>query len=139
MGAPPGYAPGSRRRSARRGEQRARPAVSVPRPAIDDGAVVAVIAASLLSLVFMIATIAAGAGDLPDWFPVHLNASGDPDRWGNSGWLWRIPFGALMTLVMSLAIAALVWKRDRFAARFTIVGTAAAQVLAWVALIDFIW
>jgi len=100
---------------------------------------VAVIGASLLSLVFMVATIAAGAGDLPEWFPIHLNASGDADAWGTSDVLWRIPFGVLIATAMSVAIAAILWKRDRFAARFAISGAAIVQVLAWVALVDFIW
>jgi hypothetical protein len=113
--------------------------VSVPRPAINDSAVIGIVAASLLSLVFMAATIAAGAGDLPDSFPIHLDASGDPDLWGTSDTLWRIPFGTLMALIMSLVIAAFLWKRDRFAARTAIAGTALVQVLAWVALIDFVW
>jgi hypothetical protein len=97
------------------------------------------VVASLLSLVLMAATIAAGAGDLPDWFPIHLDASGDPDLWGTSDALWRIPFGVLIALVMSLVIAAFLWKRDRFAARTAIAGTALVQVLAWVALLDFVW
>lgn len=87
----------------------------------------------------MVASIAAGAGDLPEWFPIHLDAAGNPDVWGTDAVLWRIPFGALMAMVMALIIAGFLWKRDRFAARMAIVGTAAIQVLAWVALIDFIW
>ncbi len=87
----------------------------------------------------MIASIAAGAGDLPEWFPIHYDASGNVDRWGTQSVLWRIPFGAFMAMIMSLVIAAFLWKRDRFAARFAITGSAVVQVLAWVALIDFIW
>ncbi|MGD9711306.1 MAG: hypothetical protein AB7V46_04470 [Thermomicrobiales bacterium] len=127
------------RRPTRTREPRNRSAITVPKPAINDGAVVAVVAGSLLSIVFMVASIAAGAGDLPEWFPIHLDAAGNPDVWGTDAVLWRIPFGALMAMVMALIIAGFLWKRDRFAARMAIVGTAAIQVLAWVALIDFIW
>ncbi len=87
----------------------------------------------------MVASIAAGSADLPDWFPIHLDAAGNPDLWGTDSVLWRIPFGAFMALIMSLVIAAFLWSRDRFAARLAITGTAAVQILAWVALIDFIW
>jgi hypothetical protein len=87
----------------------------------------------------MLATIAAGASRVPDWFPIHLNASGQPDRWGTPDSLWRIPFGMTMALLMSIGIAVVVWNRDRFAARFALAGTAMVQVLAWVALIDLIW
>lgn len=87
----------------------------------------------------MLASIAAGAGDLPEWLPIHLDASGNVDVWGTKATLWRIPLGALMALIMGLVVAAFLWKRDRFAARFAIVGTAIVQVLAWVALVDFIW
>lgn len=136
-----GYAAPATRRGRSRGRDaaRPRPSVSVPRPAINDGPVIAIVAISLLSLVFMAATVAAGASDLPEWFPIHLNASGDPDAWGARDTLWRIPFGVLMALIMSLVIAAVLWKRDRFAARTAIAGTALVQLIGWVALIDFIW
>ncbi|MBX3069875.1 MAG: hypothetical protein KF883_05195 [Thermomicrobiales bacterium] len=127
------------RRPSRTREPRQRPAVSVPMPAINDGITIAAVAASLLSIVFMIASIAAGSGGLADWFPIHLDASGNPDVWGTKDTLWRIPLGSLIALLMALVVAALLWKRDRFAARFALFGTLLLQVLAWVALIDFIW
>lgn len=138
---PEGYAapPARRRRTRSQDARRTRPGVSVPRPAINDGTVIGIATISLLSLVFMAATVAAGAGDLPEWFPIHLDASGDADSWGTSDVLWRIPFGVLMTVAMSVVIAVILWKRDRFAARMAMAGTALAQVLAWVALADFIW
>ena len=97
------------------------------------------VALSLLSLVLMIATLLAQGGDLPSSFPIHLDASGNADRFGDSATLWRIPFGILMTMLMALVVAAILWKRDRFAARFVVAGTILAQVLAWVALADFLF
>jgi len=87
----------------------------------------------------MIAAIALGIGDLPEWIPIHIDASGDPDQFVTDSTLWIIPFGILMTIIMALVISAVLWKHDRFASRFALAGTAIAQVLAWVAVIDFLW
>ncbi len=129
----------SRRRDGRSRESRERSAATMPMPAINDGVVVAVVAAALLSIVFMIGSLAAGTSNLPSVFPIHFDSSGHADIWGNKATLWRIPLGALMGTIMSLVIAAFLWKRDRFAARFAIVGAAVLQIIAWVALVDFIW
>ncbi|CAN5758510.1 hypothetical protein BH23CHL5_BH23CHL5_12310 [soil metagenome] len=133
-------APAARHRQPRT-VRRAKPrkAIAVPRPALNDGLALGLVGLSLLGIVLMIATIAAGAGDLPEWLPLHLDAAGDPSQWGNTDVLWRVPFGAMMALLMAIGIAAVLWKRDRFAARFTIAGTVVVQLLAWVALIDQIW
>ncbi len=114
-------------------------AISVPKPSIDDGAMVGFVAVSLLSLVLMIATLLAQSGDLPDSFPIHLDASGNADSFGDATTLWRIPFGILMAMLMSFVIAFFLWKRDRFAARFAVAGTILAQVIAWVALVDLLF
>ncbi len=124
-------------RPARRAKPRK--SIAVPKPALDDGLALGLVGLALLGIVLMIATIAAGAGDLPEWLPLHLDAAGNPSQWGTTDVLWRIPFASMMALLMSIGIAAVLWKRDRFAARFTIAGTLVVQLLAWVALIDQIW
>jgi hypothetical protein len=134
--------PARRRRDTLREEPRRKPrgpAVSVPRPAVNDNVAVGAGLLALLSVVFMVATVAAGTGDLADWIPIHLDSAGNADRWGSPDVLWRLPFGAFMVFAMSAIVAILLWKRDRFASRFVLVGTALVQIVAWVALIDHIW
>jgi Domain of unknown function (DUF1648) len=137
---PQGYPAPSQRSRRQRSERRARrQPIVIPRPALADTTVTAVVASALVGLLIMIATLAIGADDLPDVIPVHLNASGDPDHWGSTSTLWRIPFGVFMVIVIGIAIGAITWKRDRFAARFVIFGSCLIQIIAWVAVVDYIW
>jgi hypothetical protein len=76
---------------------------------------------------------------VPDWIPIHLNAEGEPDIWGTSTTLWRIPLLVLMLSIMSGAVALYLWKRDPFAARFTLVSTLLIHVLSWIALVNLAW
>lgn len=94
---------------------------------------------ALLSLVFMAATVAGRMSSLPDWMPIHLNAEGRPDLWGSSSTLWRIPLMAVMMTLMSAGVAWYLWKRDPFAARFTLASTVLIHALTWVALINLVW
>ncbi|MCC6790309.1 MAG: hypothetical protein IT336_01420 [Thermomicrobiales bacterium] len=94
---------------------------------------------ALLSLVFMAATVAGRMSSVPDWIPIHLNAEGTPDLWGESSTLWRVPLMALMLTLMSAGTAWYLWKRDPFAARFMIGSTVLIHALSWVALINLVW
>ena len=76
---------------------------------------------------------------LPDWIPIHLNAEGDPDLWGTSSTLWRIPLMAFVLTIMSLFVAWYLWRRDQFAARFTLLSTLLIHALSWIALVNFVW
>jgi hypothetical protein len=94
---------------------------------------------ALLSLVFMAATVAGRMSSLPDWLPIHLNAEGEPDLWGSASTLWRIPLMAVVLTLMSGGTAWYLWKRDPFAARFTLGSTVLIHALSWVALINLVW
>jgi hypothetical protein len=94
---------------------------------------------ALLSTVFMAATVAGRMSSLPDWLPIHLNAEGEPDLWGSSSTLWRIPLMTAMLTLMSIGTAWYLWKRDPFAARFTFASTVLIHALSWVALINLVW
>jgi hypothetical protein len=131
-------APQPRRRSRQR-TRSARPSVSIARPAISDTGVASIVAAGVLSLLFMVGAVWYGVGDLADVIPWHLNASGDVDHWASNSTLWRVPFGSFMALAIGLVLGVFLWKRDRFAARFIIVSMCLVQVLAWVAVIDQLW
>jgi len=92
-----------------------------------------------LSLVLMAATLLGRIDSLPNWIPIHLNAEGEPDLWGTSSTLWRIPLMMLMLTIMSLFAAWYLWKRDQFAARFTLLSTLMIHALGWIALVNFVW
>lgn len=92
-----------------------------------------------LSLVLMGATVAGRMSSLPAWVPIHLNAEGDPDRWGTSSTLWRMPLMAIMLTLMSAAVAWYSWKRDPFAAHFTLATLVLIHALIWVGLINLAW
>lgn len=98
-----------------------------------------VIGIDLLSVVLMAATVAGRTSSMPDWFPIHLNAEGDPDLWGTPGSLWRIPLMAVMFTLMACAFAWFTSRRDPFAARFAIGATILLQLLCWIALINLAW
>lgn len=87
----------------------------------------------------MAATVAGRIGSLPDWIPIHLNAEGEPDLWGTASTLWRLPLMVLMLSIMSGVVAFYLWKRDLFAARFTLASTILIHVLGWIALVNLVW
>jgi hypothetical protein len=94
---------------------------------------------ALLSLVFMAATVAGRMSSLPDWIPIHLNAEGQPDLWGTASTLWRIPLMVLVLSLMSAAVSWYLWKREPFAARFTLASTVLIHALSWIALVNLVW
>jgi hypothetical protein len=94
---------------------------------------------SLISLVFMAATVAGRKSSLPDWMPIHLNAEGNPDLWGSPSTLWRIPLMVVMLSIMSGVVAWFVGKSDPFAARFTVGSLILIHALSWIALIGLAW
>jgi hypothetical protein len=94
---------------------------------------------SIVSLVLMAATLLGRLDTLPDWIPIHLNAEGEPDFWGTASTLWRIPLMTFVLTVMSASVAWYLWKRDPFAARFTLGSTVLINVLSWIAIINFVW
>jgi hypothetical protein len=128
-----------RGRTSRQRTRASRPSVSIPRPAISDSALAAIVGAAALGLLLMIGVVWWGIGDLSDVIPWHLNASGDVDVWASNSALWRVPFGVFMSLVIGLVLGAFLWKRDRFAARFIVTSLCLVQVLAWVAVVDQLW
>ncbi|MGI8475192.1 MAG: DUF1648 domain-containing protein [Thermomicrobiales bacterium] len=88
-----------------------------------------------VSLVMMVATLAARMSLLADWIPTHLNAEGTPDSWGTASTLWRIPLLVVMSTAMCLVVGWFAGRKDAFAQRFMIVSTLLIQMVAWVALL----
>jgi uncharacterized membrane protein len=61
--------------------------------------------ASLAALFAMFAILGAKWTALPDEAPLHFDASGQPDGWGDKNWLWLLPLLAGMVYIL-LTVAA---------------------------------
>lgn len=93
----------------------------------------------IVSLVLMAATLLGRIGSLPEWIPIHLNAEGEPDRWGTNETLWRLP---LMTIVFTLMCGVVAWylrNRDAFGMRFMVMSAVLIHVTSWIAVVNFVW
>jgi len=101
--------------------------------------VVLTLGIGLVSLVLMVATVAARQHKIADWLPIHLNAAGEPDRWGSPATLWRLPLMAAMVTLMSAVLAWFASKRDAFAVQFILASTLLIQALCWIALVNLAW
>lgn len=99
----------------------------------------AIASIGVVSLVLMVATVAARQSRLTDWMPIHLNAAGVPDQWGSPSTLWRLPLMAAMVSLMAIVLAWFAAKRDAFAAQFVLASTLLIQALCWIALIHLAW
>lgn len=140
-------------RSARRGRAAAagtRP--RVPRPAVTIGVPQAVSGSSLVadqtamallglnlaSFLVMALLLGVRMGGIPSPTVLHLDAAGNPDRWGTPSILWRLPLTAFFLTLMFLIVAWFLHPMDRFAARFALGAAVVAQVIAWVAVIQYL-
>ena len=79
----------------------------------------------------------AGTG-LPAVLVQHLDAAGIPDRWGPPRTLWRIPLIVVGVTAMNATLAWFLARSDRFAGRFTLATALVVQLLAWIALFDYV-
>lgn len=96
------------------------------------------LAANLASALLMAIVLATAGGSLPDILVQHLDAAGIPDRWGPPRTLWRIPLIAVGVTAMNAALAWFLAKIDRFGSRFALAAALVVQLLAWIALFDYV-
>ena len=106
---------------------------------LTDRTALGILGISVFSLLVMVATLGNRTGNLADAFPIRLDAFGQTNRWGNPETLWRIPLLAGMLTVMNLVAAWFVSPRDRFGSRFLLGATLVVHLIAWVALIEFMF
>jgi len=105
---------------------------------LNDRIVLGLLGAGLLSLAAMAVVVGLRAGSLDPAIAVHLNAAGQPDRWGPPRLLWRLPLLAAMTLAINLILAWAITPVDRFAGRFVLAVALVVHLLAWLAVFDFL-
>ncbi len=139
-----------RARASTRPRRAARPTPSVSLPTVRlpafvarsdllaDRTALALLGAGLISAAAMAAVLNTQLAGLPDSLVIHLDAAGQPDRWGEPRVLWRLPLLAAMTTLINLVVAWLVSPLDRFAGRFLLVAALVVHLIAWVALVEFL-
>lgn len=148
--APP-YPPVPRHRPGRSGTKGRRSASTRTGPALrvpaavgavllsQDRLVAGVLGGSALSLLLMAMIISLRNDTLPAWIAIHINAAGNPDRWGTPATVWRVPLMAAMLTIMNLIAGSFLARWDRFAAQFLLGSSILIHVLAWMALIGLLW
>lgn len=118
--------------------------ISVPRMVTGsslfaDQTAITLLGINLISIVLMVLVFAVRLGGLPDAIVLHLDAAGNPDRWGPPTVLWRLPLMAFFMTVMFGVVAWFLHPIDRFAARFALGAAAVAQLVIWVAVIQHLF
>ena len=104
-----------------------------------DRLVLGILGGSTLSLLVMALVISLRNDALPAWIAIHINAAGNPDRWGTPATVWRVPVMAAMLTVMNVIAGTFLARWDRFAAQFLLGSSILIHVLAWMALIGLLW
>ena len=142
--------PPRRTRAATTGRSRARARPVVGLPAVrlpslvtgsdlaGDRTALAFLGAGLVSLAAMAIVLGTQLSGLAPMLALHLDAAGQPDRWGPPRVLWRLPLLAGMTTLLNLVLAWFVSRFDRFAGRFLLAAALVVHLIAWVAVFDFI-
>jgi hypothetical protein len=139
-----GGAPRGRARARRTVPTRSKPSLQMPAAvgalvAAQDRLVLGTISAAVLSTLLMVVVVGWRIGSLPSWIVLHVDAAGHPDEWGTASTVWRLPLMTAMLTTASVIAAALVARRDAFAARFLLASTLLVQALAWLGLLQILW
>jgi hypothetical protein len=127
--------------SARGRAARPVPTIGVPQVVagsslVADQTALALIGINAVSLLAMALLLAVRIGSIPSPTVLRLNAAGNPDLWGPSSVLWRLPAMSLFITIMFLVVAWFLHPIDRFTARFAIAAAFVAQLVAWAAVIQ---
>lgn len=103
-----------------------------------DRIAVGLVALNVVSLLLLAIALATTSGSMTAVLVQHLDAAGLPDRWGSPRILWRIPLLAAGITAMNTALAWFLAPTDRFASRFTLASALVVQLVAWIALFDYL-
>ena len=129
---------GERGRPSRSGMTLAVPRAVAGAPLFADQVAVVLLGVNAASFVLMALVLGVRLGGIAAPTVLHLDAAGNPDRWGPPSVLWRLPVSSFFITLMALVIAWFMHPIDRFAARFALGAAVVAQVIAWVAVIQHI-
>lgn len=103
---------------------------------VADPAALLLLGVNLLSVLLMALLLGIRLGSLPPEVLLRLDAAGNPSLWGPPSVLWRLPLMSFFLTIMFLAVSWFLHPIDRFAARFALGAAIAAQLVAWVAVIQ---
>jgi hypothetical protein len=103
-----------------------------------DSRLLLIIIGSVLSLFAMVAVTALRT-DSVGWFPIHINAAGEPTNWGSESALWRLPFTVGVMTIMNLIAGFVLGLRDRKLTWLMVVALPVLHIVAWIALILIAW
>ena len=107
-------------------------------PLVADQTALILLGISGASILLMALLLGIRLGGLPSPTVLHLDAAGNPDRWGPPSVLWRLPLISFFTTVMFLVVAWFLYPLDRFGARFALAAPVVVQLIAWVAVIQHV-
>ena len=115
--------------------------IGAPRAVTDaslvaDPAALLLLGVNLVSVLLMALLLGIRLGSLPPDILLRLDAAGNPSLWGPPSVLWRLPLMSFFLTVMFLVVSWFLHPIDRFAARFALGAAIAAQLVAWVAVIQ---
>jgi hypothetical protein len=92
------------------------------------------IAVGVLLPLIMAAVLYSQETGLPSQVPLHWDAHGNPDHFGEPREVWRLPLLALGVFLLNTALATLAVAVDRFLARLLVAITPIVQLVALIAL-----
>lgn len=145
--APPRAAPRRPRQRAAAGTERApRAPITLTMPQAVTGASVVgdptallLLALNVVSIVLMALILGIRLGAMPNPMVLHLDAAGNPNRWGPPSALWRLPLMSFFLTIMFLVVAWFLHPLDRFASRFALGAVLVAQLVAWGAILQHLF
>jgi len=105
-----------------------------------DRSALAFLLAALALLGAMIFYIALRYSHLPSQIALHFGPAGSsqPNRIGEKRELWTIPFIVGIILAANTALAWVLYRYDRFAARLLALGCTLVAAIAWVVLLTLL-
>ena len=130
--------------AAREREPRASVSIGVPRvlagsALVADQTAMILLGIIAIGVVVMVLLLGVRLGGVPSPTVLHIDAAGNPDRWGPPSVLWRLPLMSFFIMAMFTVVAWFLHPIDRFAARFALGAAAVAQLIAWVAVIQHVF
>ena len=73
---------------------------------------------------------------LPARLPLHFDAAGNPDWWGERGHVFMIPLIGLLSLAVNTLLGALVYRYEKIVSYLLWGGTLLIQILVWIAALN---
>lgn len=105
----------------------------------NDPTALTLIGIALLSLAIMVILVTNRIDHVASPFATHVNASGGLENFEKNSAVWRLPLLSVMFLLMNLVAAWFIAPIDRFLSRFLLGVACVVQLVAWIALIRFLW